>query len=404
MHINHSQVILINEGKYHLLYRLLKGVNLMLISVDARGASWYAGTGIGTYTSQIVKHILDTDSENNYYIFWSGREYEYLNSYKNAKISISSRKHHRFWEQYYIPDILKNKGIDLYHVPQNGIGLPQVKNCLYVATIHDLIPYVMPETVGRGYLTKFISQMPHIVSMIDRVITVSEWSKRDIMRIFDIPEDKIAVTYLAADSQFIPMDKELSESFIRERYGLEKDIILYLGGFSPRKNVKSILVAYSMIYKNLSKDYKVVIIGSSKDEHQFLNKLAQSLEIGDKVYFTGYVPYEHLPYFYNASDLFVYPSLYEGFGLPILEAMCCGTPVITSNVSSIPEVAGDSALLINPFDTEELAKAMSKVLEDINVKADLISRGFERSANFNWRKTASDTLKIYEDTYRSYKA
>ena len=374
----------------------------MQISIDARGASWYSGTGIGTYTKQILKYLFEIDTLNNYYLFWSGKNYESLCRYNNVKISLSSRKHHRFWEQYYIPDMLAAKHIDLYHVPQNGIGLPAVKNSLYIATIHDLIPYIMPETVGRGYLTKFISQMPQIISSIDMIITVSEWSKRDIMRVFDVPEDKIAVTYLAADDMFVPMDKSLAVSFLKEKYDIDKNFILYLGGFSPRKNVKSILVAFSMIYKNLSLDYKVVIIGSSKDDHQFLNKLAQSLGIGDKVVFAGYVPYEDLPYFYNASDVFVYPSLYEGFGLPTLEAMCCGTPTITSNVSSLPEVIGDGALMINPFDTEELGKAMAQVLEDNSIKADLINRGFERSSNFNWRKTALETLKIYENVYRAH--
>lgn len=371
----------------------------MLISIDARGATWYAGTGIGTYTRQVLRHLLAIDKVNSYYLFWSGRDYETVSSYPNVKVSISSRKHHRFWEQYYIPDILKNRKINLYHIPQNGIGLPQNKSTLYVATIHDLIPYIMPETVGRGYLTKFISQMPHIISSVDMIITVSEWSKKDIMRVFDVPDDKIAVTHLAADDIFAPMDKEVCTSFIKQKYGIDRNMILYLGGFSPRKNVKSILVAFSMIYEGLSKDYKIVIIGSAKDDHQFLTKLAQSLGIGDRVFFTGYVPYEDLPYFYNGADVFVYPSLYEGFGLPILEAISCGTPTITSNVSSIPEVAGDGALLINPFDTEELAKAIVEVLEDSSLKAELISRGFERASFFSWEKTASQTLKIYENTY-----
>lgn len=374
----------------------------MLISIDARGATWYAGTGIGTYTRQVLKHLLYMDRANDYYLFWSGRDYESFKKYQNVQVSISSRKHHRFWEQYYIPDILKNKKVDLYHVPQNGIGLSQNKNSLYVATIHDLIPYVMPETVGRGYLTKFISQMPQIVSSIDKIITVSEWSKKDIMRIFGVPEEKVKVTYLAADDMFVPMDKVTSQKHIQENYNIDKDFILYLGGFSPRKNVKSILVAFSRIYKDLSKNYKIVIIGSAKDDHQFLTKLAQSLGIGDNVFFTGYVPYEDLPYFYNAADVFVYPSLYEGFGLPTLEAMCCGTPTITSNVSSIPEVVGDGALMINPFDTEELSKAMAEVIENNSLKADLISRGFERSENFKWEKTAYETLKAYEEVYKEH--
>lgn len=375
----------------------------MHISIDARGASWYAGTGIGTYTREILRNILDIDESNNYYLFWSGRDYEMLKKYNNIKISISSRKHHRFWEQYYIPDILKSRNIDIYHMPQNGIGIPPVKNSLYVATIHDLIPYIMPETAGRGYLTKFISQMPFIISSVDMIITVSKWSKNDIMRIFGVPEDKIAVTHLAADSIFKPIDKEKASVFIKEKYGLGDDIILYLGGFSPRKNVKSILVAFSMIYKNLSKKYKIVIIGSAKDDHQFLGKLAQTLNIGDRVFFTGYVPYEDLPYFYNACDVFVYPSLYEGFGLPVLEAMNCGTPTITSNVSSIPEVAGDGALLINPFDTEELSDAMAEVLEDDTLKVDLIEKGFERASMFSWKRTAEETLKVYENVYNIYK-
>jgi hypothetical protein len=373
-----------------------EGVEWMLISIDSRGATWYAGTGIGTYTRQIVKYLLELDTKNDYFLFWSGKGYEHFKKYNNVRVSLSSRKHHRFWEQYYIPDIIKTKGVDIYHVPQNGIGLPENKNSIYVATIHDLIPYIMPETVGKGYLSKFISQMPKIMSSLDMIITVSEWSKKDIMRIFNIPDEKIKVTYLAADDMFVPMDKHIAHDFIRQKYEIDKDFILYLGGFSPRKNVKSILVAFSMIYKNLSKDYKVVIIGSSKDDHQFLNKLAQNLNIGDRVHFTGYVPYEDLPFFYNGADLFVYPSLYEGFGLPALEAICCGTPTITSNVSSIPEVVGDGALLINPFDTEELAKAMEQVLEDNEIKLDLINKGFTRASNFSWQKTASETLKAYE--------
>lgn len=375
----------------------------MLISIDGRGANWYSGTGIGTYTKQILKNILSIDSTNNYYLFWSGRDYESILKHSNVKISISSKRHHRFWEQYYIPEILKTNKIDIYHVPQNGIGLPESKDSIYIATIHDLIPYIMPETVGKGYLSKFISQMPRIIASVDMVITVSQWSKNDIMRIFDVPENKIAVTYLAADDMFIPMDRASASEYISKKYGINGNFILYLGGFSPRKNVKSILVAFSMVYKNLSRDYKVIIIGSARDDHQFLIKLSQSLGIDDRVCFPGYVPYEDLPSFYNAADLFVYPSLYEGFGLPTLEAMRCGTPTITSNVSSIPEIVGDGAMLINPFDTSELSKSMEKVLESNDIKADLISRGFERASSFNWEKTARETLSIYENTFRMYK-
>lgn len=374
----------------------------MKIAIDARGANWYSGTGIGTYTQQIIKYLLKYDFENEYFLYWWGTNYRELYG-NNVNVSMASKKHHRFFEENYIPANIKNKGIDIYHVPQNGIGLPTAKNCLNISTIHDLIPYIMPETVGRGYLKKFISQMPQIIQSSDLLITVSEFSKRDIMRIFDVDEERIKVTPLAADSNFKPIDRDEALKFLGENYGIADDFILYLGGFSPRKNVKSILVAFSRLPSHIIKKYKVLILGPSKDEHSYLMKLAESLGIGDKVIFTGYVPNEHLPMFYNASSLFVYPSLYEGFGLPPLEAMSCRIPVITSNISSIPEVVGDAALLINPFDTEELKDGIEKILEDEKLSSEFSEKGYTRSKEFTWDKTAAKTLNIYEEAYTKYR-
>ena len=374
----------------------------MKIALDARGANWYSGTGIGTYTSHIVKYLLKNDKDNSYLLYWCGMNYNELN-YDNLTVSIASKKHHRFFEETFIPVNLKKRNIDIYHVPQNGIGLPSQKSCIYISTIHDLIPYVMPETVGRSYLKKFISQMPEIIDNSKMIITVSEFSKMDIMKIFNVPEDLIKVTPLAAENDFKPMDKVEVGKYLKSKYNITFPYILYIGGFSPRKNVKSILIAFSRVYKNLSKDFKVVIVGQSKDEHAYLIKLCESLEIIDKVIFTGYTPYEDLPYFYNGASLFVYPSFYEGFGLPPLEAMSCGTPVITSNVSSIPEVVGDAAVLINPFDTEELKNAIGKILEDENLQNTLSLSGLNRAKDFSWEKTAQKTLEIYKEAYEKFK-
>lgn len=375
----------------------------MKVGIDARGANWYSGTGIGTYTQQILKYILKYDTSNEYFIYWWGTNYREISKNGNIKISIASKKHHKFFEEYFIPENLKNRGIDIYHVPQNGIGLSSQKSCIYISTIHDLIPYIMPETVGRGYLKRFIAQMPQIIQNSDMIITVSEYSKKDIMRIFDVEEEKIKVTPLAADDYFRPMDRSNAKEFLKKNYNIEDDFILYLGGFSPRKNVKSILVAFSRIHKKLSTNYKVVIIGPSKDDHSYLMGLCETLGIDDKVIFTGYIPYEHLPYFYNSCTVFVYPSLYEGFGLPPLEAMSCKAPVISSNVSSIPEVVGNGAILINPFDTEELIDALERVLEDETLRNDIAERGYERSKDFGWDKTAAQTLNVYEEAYAKYK-
>ncbi|MEG2539419.1 MAG: glycosyltransferase family 1 protein, partial [Clostridium sp.] len=190
-------------------------------------------------------------------------------------------------------------------------------------------------------------------------------------------------------------------SYIKEKYNIEKDFLLYLGGFSARKNVRSILIAFSKIYKKLSKDLNIVIIGPSKDEHQKLTELAKNLGIEDRIQFTGYVPHEDLPLFYNACETFIYPSLYEGFGLPPLEAMSCRCPVITSNISSIPEIVGDGAYLINPRNIEELTTAIEKMVDDTALRSSYIEKGFTRSKEFSWEKTAKETLEVYNSIYRT---
>jgi glycosyltransferase involved in cell wall biosynthesis len=371
----------------------------MKIAIDARGANWYSGTGIGTYTSQLIKHLVDIDKMNSYLLYWWGDNYR--DFYRdNVTIHIASKKHRKFFEEQFFPSNLKSQSVDIYHIPQNGIGLPQKKNCSYISTVHDLIPYVMPETVGKGYLKRFISAMPQIIQNSDTIITVSEFSKRDIIKIFNIDENKIKVTPLAAEEYFKPIEKDRAQFYLKCKYNINTEFLLYLGGFSPRKNVRSILIAYSRIYKKLSKNYKIVILGSANDDHSYLLELCDTLNIGDRVIFTGYVPYEDLPFFYNASSVFVYPSLYEGFGLPPLEAMSCGVPVITSNVSSIPEVVDNAALQINPFDTEELKLAIEKMLEDPIIWKTYAKLGYERSKQYTWQNTAQKTLQIYQDVYQ----
>lgn len=370
----------------------------MRIAIDARGVNWYSGTGIGTYTSQIINHILKKDMDNSYFLYWWGENYKSLYN-TNVSISLASKKHRKFFEESFFPANLAKNSIDIYHVPQNGIGLPHKKSCSYISTIHDLIPYILPETVGKGYLKRFITAMPQIVQNSDTIITVSEHSKKDLIKIFNVEESKIKITSLAAEEYFKPLDKEKAKLLLKNKYNINFEYILYVGGFSIRKNVRSLLIAFSRTLANLSKDYKVLILGAVNDEHSYLVTLCDSLNISDKVVFTGYIPYEDLPYFYNSASVFVYPSLYEGFGLPPLEAMSCRVPVITSNISSIPEVVGDTALLINPFDTEELKVALEKVLENSVYGDELARKGYERSKLFNWEKTALETLEIYRETY-----
>ena len=367
----------------------------MKIAIDARGVNWYKGTGIGTYTDKILRYMIKTHKEIFYQIYWSGKDYDEFES-DNTKILMASKKNHKFFEQYYFPYNLKDANIDIYHIPQNGIGISEKIDCKKVVTVHDLIPYILPETVGKGYLSKFLQEMPRIIDLSDGIITVSECSKEDIIKFFPNSKDKVFVTPLAADDKYKLLDREKCKNIIRENYDIDKPFILYIGGFSPRKNVKSLISAFSKIYKKLEEEYNLVIVGSNKDDINILKDLSIALGVETFVKFTGFVPEELLPVLYNACNVFVYPSLYEGFGLPLLEAMSCGTPVITSNISSIPEVVGDGGILIDPFDTDILENSLEELLNNEKLRNSLSLKALERSNNFSWEKTSEKTVEAYK--------
>ncbi|EJO5346184.1 glycosyltransferase family 4 protein [Clostridium botulinum] len=371
----------------------------MKISIDGRGINWYRGTGIGTYTEKILTNMITKTTDDLFNIYWSGANYTNFKKH-NTNIILTSKKHSKFFEQTYIPYNINNSQCDIYHVPQNGIGISESINCKIIVTIHDLIPYIMPETVGKGYLIKFLKEMPKIIELSDKIITVSEWSKKDILKFFPMKENKIKVIPLAADSKYKPLDKLYCKNILKTKYGINLPFVLYLGGFSSRKNVRSIIEAFEKIYNKLPQEHALVIVGSKKDEGEKLYEFSQKLKISSNIIFTDFVKEQDLPIFYNGCDLFIYPSLYEGFGLPPLEAMSCGCPVITSNVTSIPEVTSDCCITINPLDIDIMAKSMENILKNEELKAELSRKAYERSNLFSWSKTAENTLNVYRSALK----
>lgn len=364
--------------------------------IDARGATWYRGTGIGTYTYNLLTNILKLDKESSYDLICSGEKIPEFES-KNTKIIMSSRKHQRFFEDYYMPSYGIKENIDLLHLPQNGIGLSSEGNFAKLVTIHDLIPYILPETVGKGYLKKFLQCMPEVIDNSTGIITVSEYSKSDILKFFPhFPAENIFVTPLAANETYKPLDKEKCLFDVNKRFNFTGNFIMYIGGFSLRKNVKGLVDAFNTIHKNIDSNYKLLIVGGLRDEGLKLKSYTESLPIKDKVIFTGFIEDDYLPTLYNATTLFVYPSLYEGFGLPPLEAMSCKTAVLTSNITSIPEVVPFKEVLVDPNSPKELSLKIENLLNDSKLRASIENLCFERSKEFTWKKTAEKTLEVYQ--------
>ena len=349
----------------------------MKIAIEARPLKWSYGTGIGNYTNSLICELNEIDHENEYTFLCSDDQpRNYLKFTRDYTFYSLPKDDHR--EEVEIPIWLSQEKADLFHLPQNGFRIPSHCSCKLVVTIHDLIPYFLPEMVRPSFLRRFITEMPFIVERADRIITVSLTSKKDIINVFKVDPEKIVVIPSAPAFAFRQLPKSETKNWLRETYGLGRPYILYVGGLNPRKNVPELIYAYAKIRKLLPGGQPLVILGPEGKHLAKLRLLGEALNITAKeLIFPGFIDSSELPRFYNGADLFVYPSLYEGFGLPPIEAMACGTPVITSNVSSLPEVVGEAALTVNPHDTLDLAETMLKVLSDDSLRFDLSLKGLE---------------------------
>ena len=292
---------------------------------------------------------------------------------------------------------IRHHRLDLVHDPL-GVAPLMLAGSGRVTTIHDVVPYTCPETSAQLDRLIYHFWLPIIVRRIDAIITASQQSKADIVKHLAIAEEKVTIIPLAAGRRYRPMpDNEIYPTLAR--YGLDFPYILYVGSLTPRKNLPRLLEAYWQL-RQWSAERHLVIVGARKSRSSPVFTTVQQLGLREVVHFTGFAEEEDLPSLYNGADLFVFPSLYEGFGLPVLEAMACGTPVVTSNTTSLPEVAGDAALLVDPYNVEGIAAAMRCVLEDQHLARVLRARGLARAAEFSWERTARETVKVYQKVLR----
>jgi glycosyltransferase involved in cell wall biosynthesis len=368
-------------------------------------------TGIGNYTYYLVKNLIEIGKADNLYLIHYRKFNEEVYSKAHEKIiSVPEFLLHipkipALISMFKLPFLVKKTEIDILHFPAVW-GAQIILSFLNskvkkILTIHDLTPLLYPYTHKKYNVIIWNSTLQLIKNKIDMIITISQNTKNDCIKYLKIPENRIKVIYLAADKIYQPINnKHEIEEEIYKKYNIQIPFIIYVGTLEKRKNVSTLIKAFYRL-KRIKIPHKLVIVGKKGWLYNDIFKTIESMKIQEDVIFTGYVPEEDLVKLYNLADLFVYPSYYEGFGLPPLEAMACGCPVITSNTSSLPEVVGDAGILVDPYDVEGLAKAMYEVLKDESFRIELAKKGLERAKLFSWRKTSEETWKVYEEVYYS---
>ena len=364
----------------------------MRIAIDARKLHDY---GIGTYVRNILRYLGRIDRENEYVLLCRPADLDSMDKYgDNFRAVAEPSGNYSVMEQVRVPLALKRAGAHVFHAPH--YVLPPVLPCPSVVTIHDCIhlmfPEYLPNKLAYAYARTFMTIAARRSS---RVLTVSEASKRDILRFFKIPASKVEVVYNAIDDRF-DREPEMEDVMrVRERYQLNDPFLLYTGNIKPHKNVERVIEAYSLLRTRGFDNLKLLIIGDEISKSPHLRRAVHRHQLHRQVRFLGFVPDATLAVLYRLADVFVFPSLYEGFGLPPLEAMASGTPVVTSNVSSLPEVVGDAALLVDPKDADAIAGAIQRILTDRDLRRSLTQKGLGRAHDFSWERSVRRIRDVY---------
>lgn len=357
--------------------------------------------GVSHYVEALLHHLGQIDTTNRYTVYTTrGVDAAALGLPANFVVRPS-----RFptinprvripWEQLIAPISLAREGADVYHGVLNV--MPLLAAIPSVVTIHDLSAILFPQTFRR--INRMYTRWAINVSAkrAAHIFTVSEYAKREIVTHLHVPAERVTVTYDACDARFQPAPAAELAAF-RQRHGLPERYLFYLGTLEPRKNIPRLLDAYAQIAHEV--DAPLLIGGGKGWLYEPILAQAERLQLGDKLKFVGYIPQEEQHLWYGAATAFVFPSLYEGFGMPPLEAMACGTPVIVSNASCLPEVTGDAGLQVDPHDVDGWADAMRRILADAALRADLSARGLVQATKFSWLDTARRTQAIYHAVAR----
>lgn len=366
----------------------------MRVAIDVRKLHDF---GIGTYVSNLVRQLARIDRETDYVLLCRRGDAGLAASLgENFRAVTQSAPNYSLREQLLVPLSLRRNGATLFHAPH--YVLPPLTPCRALVTIHDCIhlrfPQYLPNRLAYAYAR---AQLWSATRRARRVLTVSHASKQDIVRFFDVPETKVTVIPNAIDERFhrTPADADLVR--VRERYQLPERFIMYAGNVKPHKNLERLIDAFVAVRRRGFGDLGLLLTGNEVSRYAILRRAVHRHNLRKHVRFLGYQTVETLAVLYRLADVFVFPSLYEGFGLSPLEAIASGTPVVASNVSSLPEVLGDAAVLIDPREADSIADGITRALGDDALRADLRRKGLARAGRFSWDKSVQQVRRIYEE-------
>jgi glycosyltransferase involved in cell wall biosynthesis len=369
------------------------------IAIDIRRMTEF---GVGTYIRNVVRTLGRLDRENKYLLIGPPakvQEIGILPSNFHAVPLSSDERSVRGYRDF--RTALKRLDCDLAHIP-NLFSIPRALPCPYVMTVHDMLDHMAHPREQSGFWSSLHFRLTkRVLDGAARIFAVSNFTRNEIEKLFDIPSNRVEVVYNAIDERFLHGHATGADlDLIANRYQVTYPFLLYAGRISPHKNVVRMIEAFSALKTELEKDHafpdlKLIIIGDDLSGNPDLRRTVIRSGVQNDVRFLGFVPIETLRIFYDAAKIFVFPSLYEGFGLPPLEAMAHGTPVVTSNVSSLPEVVGSAAVLVNPENVFEIMRALHRVLLDRALRDRMKERGYQQAAKFSWEKSVRRIQQVY---------
>ena len=346
--------------------------------------------GIVVYARNLLDQILRQDTKNEYvFLYRYAEDIGRFGTRSNLSEVVIPARSKLWWDQVCVPIYAIKNNIDLIYNPKLSIPLVHNKKCVWV--MHGGAQVVVPHLFQWHDRLYFKIANRLYSHRADAIITMTQLGADDLVRLMGVDRKKLYVTH----EGYNPLCKVVSpDKKLMQKYSINNKYILFVGGIAPVKNFGNLLRAFRLIAEQYP--YDLVVVGFKRWRYEEDLRFVEELGLRDRVKFTGFVPDEEIPHFYNMAELFLFPSIYEGFGIPALEALACGCPVITSKTGCTREVVGDAALLVDPYSPEDIASGMRRILEDDSLKQDLIERGLDRAKNFSWEACASNTIKVFE--------